>query len=147
MDTGQFQLLFVLYLKIKANTIKKDAKDGNTNESENEKIVQNNENEEIKQDQDDSLGRLLEGWDLIPSLVPTFKKPTEEADIEDEPPDLGFKYPGSFCLHCASTPCLCMLLKMEMKLKYLEKEMVMGKKEEEQAELGVPHSEIQVELD
>ena len=76
------------------------------------------------QDHDIALGGLLEGWDLIPSLVPTFKKPTEEENIEVEPPDLGLNYPGQFCLDCANIPCLCILLKVEMKLNYLQKEPI-----------------------
>ena len=99
-------------------------------------------NEVDNQDQDTTLGGLLEGWDLIPSLVPTFKKPTEEENIEVEPPDLGFNYPGNFCLECASIPCLCILLKVEMKLNYLQNEPIWKLEDEKEEILAAKNNEV-----
>ena len=60
----------------------------------------------------------------------------------DEPPDLGLNYPGNFCLECASIPCLCILLKVEMKLNYLQNEPIWKLEDEKEEILAAKNIEV-----
>ena len=95
----------------------KEAEDDNREDQDSEE-----EKEEEKQSQPG--GGLL--WDQnLRGGVLTPQEPTEEIpEKEDLPPDLGQEEGelNSFCLNCAHSPCICLLLKLDLKLKLLRKE-------------------------